>query len=477
MNNIISINNPFSFLLKNRRFDLFIKYLCLEKREKNPVFFDRLYVEHIKAFNNFNEDCGRKRSEKDFVDSFWKIVNNIDKNGFDENISRVPINAKNQVVDGAHRVAACAYLNKPFVAEEEDKIINCDYDYFLKKNFPVQLADYVALEYVKHNPNSYIVNLHAINDIKYDEQVENILSKYGFVYYKKNVFLNYNAYVSLKKINYGSEFWNQETFIGSYSNDFQGAKDHATRSFGKNPLRVYVFVCDNLEKVLEAKKEIRDIFKIGNHSIHINDTHEEGIRLAELYFNDNSIHLLNNSPYNLNLDNINVEIDNFKSKLELHGINHDDVCVVGSVPLALYNIRKTNDIDFVSTLKEINEQDFNPVDLHKDYHYFSNEIFDIIYNSEYYFYYRGLKIITLNVLYNYKKNRYNDTNDIKDIKDIKAFYDSDSWIKDMHKRKMITELKMFRQYPIKYCFYKIKSALARIKWLRQLWIRLKELKK
>ena len=108
------------------------------------------------------------------------------------------------------------------------------------------------------------------------------LNKYGFIYYKKDVYLNYNGYVNIKKLSYGSDMWGKESWIGTSKNKYSGAQKHAQKSFGngKNPLRAYVFVCDNLDNVLKAKAEIREIFKIGNESIHINDTRKEAIALA-----------------------------------------------------------------------------------------------------------------------------------------------------------------------------------------------------
>jgi len=471
------ITDSYSFLLNNKRFDLFIKFLFLEKRNLNPSFFKTLYLEHLKAFNNFNEDYGRKRGKVDFLNDFFLIKSSIERDGFDPKHGFIPINLENQIIDGAHRLASCAYLNQSFIAEQRDCHVDYDYSFFQKRNFPTYLADYVAMEYVKHNPHAHIMELHAVNDIKFDEKVEQILSKYGFVYYKKNVYLSYNGYVSLKKINYGTEFWNQDTFIGSFDNDFQGAKDHATRSFGKNPLRVYVFVCDELDKVLEAKKEIRSIFNIGNHSVHINDTHAEAIYLSELLFNDNSIHFFNNSSYNLNQSVISESIDKFKMDLNENNINCDDVCLVGSLPLALYDLRETNDIDFVTLLDNIDEFDFSSVDLHKDYHYFENDISDIIYNPQYYFYYKGLKIITLDTLYKYKKNRNEYPKDMNDCLLIESFNSNGFALRNRIRwRKIRIELKLFCKHPLKYCFYKIKSSLAKIKCLRQLWIKIREFK-
>ena len=113
-----------------------------------------------------------------------------------------------------------------------------------------------------------------------DNEVVKILEKYGFVYYKKEINLTFDGYVNLKKLSYGS-FWDRESWIGNVENKFAGAQAHAKQSMGNNPLRAFVFVCDDLQKVIKSKAEIRDLFNLGNYSVHINDTREEAIWLAE----------------------------------------------------------------------------------------------------------------------------------------------------------------------------------------------------
>ena len=44
-----------------------------------------------------------------------------------------------------------------------------------------------------------------------------------------------------------------------------------------------------------SSSEIRDIFKVEKHALHINDTHEETIEIGNLVFNENSILNLNSS--------------------------------------------------------------------------------------------------------------------------------------------------------------------------------------
>ena len=49
---------------------------------------------------------------------------------------------------------------------------------------------------------------------------------------------------------------------------------------------------ESLEQSIKAKEEIRAKFNLGKHSVHINDTHEQTIRLAKCVLNKNSLKFL-----------------------------------------------------------------------------------------------------------------------------------------------------------------------------------------
>ena len=290
--------NALYLFLKQKRFDLIYKYIYL--KYPNNEFVKNAYVENIRAFNDFIEiepsDGIPKNTANDFINSFENLYVSIKNNGFDETKGVIPIGDNGEISDGAHRLAVCAYLNKSVEIENDGRNDLYDYKFFIKRNMDQSIMDYGALEYVKLNPNAYIVNLHSVTNIEKDAEVENILNKYGFIFYKKDIKLTYNGYVNMKKLSYGS-FWDREGWIGTVENEFAGAQMHAKESMGENPLRVFVFVCDNLEKVVKVKSEIRSLYNIGNFSVHINDTRDEAIWLAETYFNKNSLEMINSRPF------------------------------------------------------------------------------------------------------------------------------------------------------------------------------------
>lgn len=413
--------NALELMLKQKRFDLVYKYLYVKYPENE--FIKKAYLESIRAFNNYYEelpsDGVHKYSPEDFTDSFDRLIKSIKEDGYDFN-NRIPVGNNGDITDGAHRLAICACLNKEVEVENREKTELFDYRMFAKKTMDADVMDFGALEYVKLNPNAYIVNLHSVTDKEKDDKVEEILNKYGFIYYKKSIKMTYNGYVNLKKLSYGS-FWDRESWIGDTKNKFKGAQTHARNSMGKSPLRVFVFVCDDLNKVIEAKKEIRDVYNIGNYSVHINDTREEAIWLAETYFNNNSLGMINSRPFEYETPIFDKMIEQLKLAASENKVMTDEICCVGSTPLNVYGLRDSNDFDFVysgddfdietDVLSNNNDKvGFYPV---------SKE--ELIYNPKYYFYYHGLKFVTLDVLYQMKTKRNAKPRDINDCKLIRSF--------------------------------------------------------
>ena len=66
-------------LLSKYRFDIFIKYYYVKAYMKNENVEEatRIYLSHIKAFNNFHEPDKRKNNEIDFIESFNKLINDV----------------------------------------------------------------------------------------------------------------------------------------------------------------------------------------------------------------------------------------------------------------------------------------------------------------------------------------------------------------------------------------------------------------
>lgn len=417
------IQNALKLFFKQKRFDLIFKWLFLKNPEN--TFNKIAYLENIRAFNNFYElnpsDGVKKEGADEFINRFINLFKSISKNGYNEEIGIIPIGKNGEINDGGHRLICSALLGLDVVLENNNLEELYNYNFFNNMGMDKDIMDYGALEYVKLNPNAYIVNLHSVTPTDKDDIVEDILNKYGFIFYKKDINLTFNGYVNLKKISYGS-FWEKESWIGDVTNKFAGAQAHAKASMGKSPLRVFIFVCDDLNKVIKAKEEIRTLYNIGNYSVHINDYREEAIWLAETYFNKNSLYMINNRCFyyeDYRFDNL---IENLKNIAIENNINLENICASGSTPMDIAGIRKSDDLDFLYCgNKEFNLETETLSNHSSELKYYPYNEKEIIQNPKNHFYYHGLKFITLDILLSMKEKRKEKPKDIKDCKKIKNY--------------------------------------------------------
>ena len=108
---IVYSTNPIN-LLSKYRFDIFVKYYYVKSYIENYDLKEakKLYLSHIKAFNNFHEPDGRKNNAKDFIIKFNSLIENIKScKNLDKTI--IPISTTGIPIDGAHRIAIALYFD------------------------------------------------------------------------------------------------------------------------------------------------------------------------------------------------------------------------------------------------------------------------------------------------------------------------------------------------------------------------------
>ena len=406
---MMALKDARDLFLKQRRFDLIFKFLFAQADGKG--FARTAYEESICRFNGFEEwnaqgEC-EKRGFDEFVTKFEQLIVSMRKDGFDAARGSVPVAADGTLVNGAHRLSAAALLGLDVPVETVGETADAyDWEFFAKRGMDNRIMDAGALAYVRLNPDAHIVNLFPAADPSRDGEVRAILEKYGFVYYRKDVPLTFDGCVNLKKISYG-EFWEKEQWIGTAKDKFRGAQSHARQSLhGNGGLRVFVFVCDAAEKVLSAKAEIRALYGLGNPTIHINDTHAEAVRLAESYFNDNSMWVLNRRKFEYEDVRFDRLVDDFRKRIEAKGRNVADYCLAGSTPLNVVGLRHSDDLDFLSVDPEAASVENDVYSNHDgQLPHYGHAKADIVGDPRLHFFYRGMKFISMDVLYGMKKHR------------------------------------------------------------------------
>ena len=411
-----------SLFLRQHRFDLIFKYLYV----RGDGYAREAYLESIRAFNGFDEvrpsDGRPKGSAEDFLGSFDSLIASVRSSGFDAAKGALPVGTNGEICDGAHRLAAAAALGGEVAVEGICRADDYGFEFFRERGMREDVMDFGALKYVELNPNAWIVNLHAVADPAKDDEVEAILNRHGFVYYRKSVRMDFNGYVNLKKLSYGT-FWERETWIGSAADGFPGAQMHARESLGdgRNPMRILVFVCESAEEVLKAKAEIRALFGKGNFSVHINDTHEEAVWLAQTYFNANSLEAVRLRPFTFEDARFDGLVREFKDFVRARGACLDDVCAAGSTAMNALGLRPCSDFDFFAKDAErmfVHTETLSVV-IPEWARFYPSTPADIIGNPSNHFYFQGVKFVAPRVLLQMKLTRRDGKKDANDIRLLK----------------------------------------------------------
>jgi len=402
-------------LLSCARFDIIPKFFYAKYRELciDSLWAREIYEAHLRAFNGVSEgDASGKSGINAFTDSFNALLDSIKKVGFDPQRSLVPVDHAGVIIDGGHRLAASLLYRRNLDILEFDINANSyNYEFFLNKGLTPEYCDAIAFEYCNLNPHSYIVTVFP-SAVGKEQEIRNILKRHGEVFYDRQVQLSHLGSINLIRQIYAKEHW-----VGSYANQFKGAQNKAAECFRtKGPVRVYVITSTHFEKVKTIKQEIRDLFGISNHSVHINDTHEETIRLGQLLLNTNSVHFLNNAQLKT-FPRFQTHFDNYKKVLQQQRVDGEFLCIDGSSVMAAYGMREARDLDYLHFNYDNLEFDYPPelIGSHNSeiaHHVTTRD--DIIFNPNNHFYYDGIKFASLGIIRALKEKRH-EPKDVIDV--------------------------------------------------------------
>lgn len=331
-------------LLSPRRFDVVAKYLYAKWRltDASLEWPRRLYLDHIEVFNGFVEPDGSGKHGPDaFLASFDSLIDAIAADGFDATRSQVPLRSDGEIVNGAHRLAACLAANRPVTvcdAGDEPAYVY-DHRWFQQRGLSLTWADVMASEICHLLTAPFVIVIYPSASGR-DDLLEELIGNRTRIWYRKHIDLNENGAINLVQQIYRHEPW-----VGGPHNDFKGARDKMRGCFARpGPVRAYL-VDSDLDTIRLLKADIRAAFDIGNHSVHINDTHEEAGELAGLLFNENSVHLLN-ARRRRGLPWFDALLPAYESALRAAGAT-DGCCIDGSGVLAAFGMRDVADLDFM----------------------------------------------------------------------------------------------------------------------------------
>ena len=409
-----------NFLTENR-IDVVAKIIyCEYFLNITPSSFNRLfYYLHLKKWNNFKVKDSNKKNFSDFEKSFQKIILSIKKKGFDKNKTIIPIDEKNNIIDGSHRVAASIVLDKKItISKFKVKSPQINIASFANRfNFIKNetLMNYLIFNYIKYSPNLRILILFPVRNKKYDSSCFQLLNKYGNIELKKNI----NVGSLINAFNMCRVFYDGCEWIGNADNNYKGAAWKSKACFGNtNGVAEVLLFNPKIEEsgsvsyLKKIKEEIRSFYQIRFHSIHSADDHNETIRYSKIFFHTKTQILLSKRKVNFFF-----KLEKLLEELKKININSSQFVFSGSAVMAALGLREPKDFDaFHSTCFILPKN----ISSHNSQNKYLNEnINELIFNPKKYFYYMGFKFLDPKIILNLKINRNNVKENLKDKNDIK----------------------------------------------------------
>jgi len=403
-------------LLTPYRFDLVPKFLYASYKEAKlkTDFAVDIYKEHLRVWNGFKEyDNPYKNTFEKFKECFDNLIASMRESGFDKNYP-VPTTPEGHLLNGSHRTAAAYITNSTLrtqkTTEPSAGQLDCGSAFFRNLGLGKKHLDFIALEYAKLKPSTKVITLHPVRDPSKEEAVTDLIYSTTEVVY--------DSVVPLEKIGFTrfmSQMYLGESWLSTPQDPIAGAKIKAGLCWGSTPVRVILIEEADLEKVNSLKSNIRSIYNIDKSSVHINDTHEETLRLARVIYNPNSVYFLNKGNPDFS-EKLSIELNKYKRTIEGNNLNSDLFCVTGSAVMSLFGLRECADLDYLhynpnhiikgSSYISSHENELSKYPMHKD---------DILFNPNNHFYWNNIKFATLDVVKSLKAHR----GEAKDLVDVK----------------------------------------------------------
>mgnify|MGYP006197623359 CR=1 FL=1 len=244
-------------MLCTERFDIIAKiiYIKYSNRNLKNNFSEILYLNHIKALNNFVEyDRSGKIGKEEFVKTFTNLIHSVEERGFDKSFI-LPINQSRIILDAAHRTSIAIVKNvflKTITLEYNVESFKFDYLFFRKRGMKEIDLDFMALEYCLLKSDTRIVLIWPRAKGKNNE-VEQLLREKCKIVYAKRLNLSKNGIYNLVKEAYRHEKW-----LGNNQNGYIGAASKGDSCYADDSeLRIFLIETDS--DLIQIKKEIKKL--------------------------------------------------------------------------------------------------------------------------------------------------------------------------------------------------------------------------
>ena len=430
-------NNCLRLIEKSNRPDLWAKYLFAVEYVQYGFVSEltkQTYFETIKYVNGFFEERPRKRNKEEFLNHFIELIDSIKANGYDSTQGRpLQITVDNRIIDGAHRLAACAAMgiNIPFNNVEPEQL----QDYSFSKLEQLGLSESITFHLLRQiliGQNDYRILL-IFPIVDNSNTLESLLLDFqDDIIFRKDLVINLNLLLVVNYLSYviGDGLEETPTWVGSKRNPFSALNQHAYLSHGDHPLRI--IIVRSHETSLIIKREIRKLIGIGNYSCHTSDSQFETLLLCEQIFDETSRSFAMNCGLGAPIE-VLITLTFLLRKFRLQRLTGEYIFVVGSTLLSILGLRDINDIDvfYDFPVESFNsEKDSSRLSVNC----VSNEnsvVTRKILNHYGWYNFLGLQIISLDGLAQLKRERYEVPKDIEDLETIDR-YRLDSTANHLH---------------------------------------------
>jgi len=325
------------------RLDIGMRISYLDLIDRVADLADNIYYQDLRA-QTLGSLIDPDNSSKFNFDVFKKIFTEISReimlSGFDEEKSLLPIATNGSILNGGHRLSAALFHGKD-VAYVQTLLpsIVCDYRYFYERAVSTSIIEMSVLQLLKYASNTHVAFLWPSGKSKISE-TEKLFK--NIVYKKKLTFTDQGA------LNLLFQCYQHMDWIGEEDSGYSGLHQKLYECFPSDKIVTFIIFQEGSgpDQVKLLKQRIRDINGIGFSSVHITDTKEEVLRIANLLCNDNGVHYLNNAKL-IKRKHI-LRIAGLFEQARRAKVDPDSFTVDGSYLLELYGIRQEDGLDVLA---------------------------------------------------------------------------------------------------------------------------------
>lgn len=454
---------PAKNLINYNRLDLIVKYLYAREileRENNDYttnVYKDLYIRHILMRNMGIEplrdyEPNNKNCVDDFCNDFENLVIDIKNKGYDIN-KPVKIGKNNLPENGAHRISISALLDQEIPVEIVEHGWEWNFNWFCENGFNTYDKQRILKGFVDIHPEKCAIFVVWNPLFNYIDNVKAVLKKYFNIVgdvdldFENNYIAFTNMLLEIYEPNISKN--GDETVIREKSKILQA-----------NYLNFKVIVVTNQDKNADksisdltkaCKSEIRNIFdhilpKECFCTVHSSDGEDECRYLANILLSPNNIKHLEmrlSTEYNIKFVRKIRNLSNFLPSIGI--FNSNEICIIGSGVMTALGIPKDSDSDFITDSKHRERLGWKSVHLNDDYDIGVSDVVAqrtknipdniLIYNSEYHFWFKGIKFANLEII----KDRKLQSQRPKDIIHLREIDLYEKMLGHRNQQKMLME--------------------------------------